>query len=647
MNNLPLIFGITMMLCLPARRLSGQEAFICRGNYYLAITDGPALTSVYEVVIHSGTGTVVFDPLPAGSSGADLNGMGYRYSDNYIYGVNAETLELYRVGKDGVAHSLWMLEPNRYLRYVAGDVSPDGRYLVLVGNNSFQDVALVFIDLDSPVYEYRELQLSGPDVRCADIAFDPIDGRLYGFDGIHHRLVTYDINTGEVRSDLPPTSEALLMGGLFFDPFGNLYGYGAIPGENAQKAFYSIDKSTGAVKRETAGPPASRNDGCSCPYTVALRETIEPVEVIPCTEVPVTIEIANISKEPQKGLRLEQNFPESFTIIDIDNPLDGKLTAGGPGAHFFTLDDLSVPLGRHEIIITVELPFNARGAYEFQATLSGLPESLGEVTLSDNPLTLVQQDPTVLNVGELVVNFSEVDTQICSGESIVLDPAIPGASYLWSDGSTEPTFTVTQEGTYSVTVSTGCETVEENLTVNGIGLQLDLGPDLQVELGESVRLHPEVTPSTEGLAYSWTSSASPVTCADCFEPFIEPLSDTWYSLTATDTAGCFVKDSVLVKVIRDRSVFIPNAFSPNGDGINDHFYLQSKRNEMVLDFKVVDRWGNLLFENANFYTNDLSQGWDGRFQGKPLNNGVFYYLASIRFLDGEVTELRGEVEIVR
>jgi len=639
--------GMALLFLFHACLLPAQESFICRDNYYLALTDGAVLTTVYEVMVDPGSGNVVFDALSEGTSGADLNGLGYRYTDNFIYGVNAETLELYRVGKDGMAQSLGILEPNRYLRYVGGDVSPDGRYLVLVGNNSFHDVALAFIDLDSPNYDYRELRLNGPEVRSADIAFDPADGILYGFDAIQHRLVTYDVNTGEVKTNFPSTDEAILMGGLFFDSFGHLFGYGVVPGENAQKAFFSIDKETGAVKRETTGPPASRNDGCSCPYTVGLRETVDAAEVIPCTEVPIRIEIANASKDLQKGLRLEQRFPESFRIVDIDTPLEGELSAGGPGSYFFTLQDLTVPLGRHEIIITVELPSDTEGDYELQATLSGLPVTLGEVTLSDNPTTLVQQDPTLLSVGKLSVNFTEVETQICSGKPIVLDPGVPGASYRWSDGSTEPTLSVTQPGAYTVTVSTGCETVEETITVDGIGLELNLGPDRQVELGASLKLRPETTSRTEELTYLWSSSAGEVSCPDCFELLAEPRSDTWYHLTATDTAGCFVKDSVFVQVIKDRRVFLPNAFSPNGDGINDHFYLQSKRTETVLDFKVFDRWGNLLFENSGFYTNDLSQGWDGRFRGKALPGGVYYFAASIRFLDKEVERLIGEVEIVK
>lgn len=640
-------FAMTFMTCLLAWCLHAQGPFICQGNYYLALTDGTAFTKVYEVEIDTSTGSVVFDPLSSGTSGADLNAIGYRYSDNYIYGINSADFALYRVGTDGLIDTLYSFGADPYLQYVAGDVSPDGRFLVVVGTSSFQDEVLIFIDLDSPEYEYTELWLSGLDVRSADIAFDPTDGQLYGFDGIHQHLVLYDITTGEVTSDFPTTSEALLMGGLFFDPFGNLYGYGLVPGENAQQAFFSIDKNTGVVTLESTGPPASRNDGCSCPYTVALTETVDTIDVVSCTEVPITIEIANTSKMEQSDLRLEQSFPESFEIVSMNNPLESTLVDGGPGTNFFILDGLNLPLGQHQITITVALAPEALGTYAFQATLSGLPERLGGSTVSDNPLTLIERDSTILNVGELEVDFSQINNLICSGEGLVLDPGITGASYVWSDGSTEPTLTVTQGGTYAVTISSACETVEETITVDGIGFELDLGPDLQIELGESLTLRPNIVPSSEGLTYSWTSSAAPLSCMSCFEPEVNPYFDTRYYLTATDAAGCSVMDSVLVEVIKNRKVYAPNAFSPNGDGINDYFYLQSEQPETVLNFQVFNRWGDLVFESANIPTNEPSQGWDGRFRGKPLNNGVYFYLATIRFLDGEVVEFQGMVEVVR
>ena len=89
---------ITAIICLMSWHLQAQGPFICEGNYYLALTNGTAFTTVYEVEIDTSTGDIVFDALSSGTSGGDLNAIGYRYSDNYIYGINSDDFALYRVG---------------------------------------------------------------------------------------------------------------------------------------------------------------------------------------------------------------------------------------------------------------------------------------------------------------------------------------------------------------------------------------------------------------------------------------------------------------------------------------------------------------------------------------------------------------------
>lgn len=646
MRRLYLHLGPLLSLWILSFAIQAQESFVCQGDFYLAITDGAVHTTVYTVGIDSDFGTVDFQPLNLTTTGKDLNAMGFRSVDNFIYGVDSGSLDVYRVGKDGIAQTVSELYSDPYLQYVAGDITPDGRYLVVIGTSSFHDEVVGFIDLDSPTYEYTEIWLEGPDVRSADVAFDPIDGTLYGFDGINHRLVTYDIQTGEIKADYPPTDQSLLMGGLFFDAFGKLFGYGLAPGENVQQAFYSIDKETGVVELETVGPPASRNDGCSCPYTLGLQVSVETIEALPCTTIPIKFEIANTTGITQNNLRLEQVFPESFVIKNIESPLEGVLTGGGNNSNFFTLESLSIPIGLHELIVDVELTGEASGTYAFQAELSGLPGTLGYVLLSDNPRTLVKMDSTVIKVGELVLDYSRISTQICSPEGLELDPGVPGASYVWGDGSTEPTYKVTSAGNYAVTISTTCQTIETNIQVDGVGFEVELGPDQQVELGDAVYLQAAVSPSPGGSSYTWTSSTGNISCTSCTELTESPNADTWYYLTVTDPDGCSARDSLLVEVINDRNVFIPTAFSPNGDGINDQFFIHSRRPAEIVSLQIFDRWGNLLFQNENTSTNDPIYGWDGRSRGRPMNDGVFFYLARLRFLDEQEVEYKGELVLL-
>lgn len=625
-----------------------QEPFVCQGNFYIALGNASTNSTVYEVSIDDITNNVVFDPLTAGTSGADLNAMGYRRVDNFIYAINPFNFELYRIGSNGVAVSLGFLNDlNFSLIYIAGDITPDGRYLVVIGSSNNQDREMAFIDLSSPNYDVTTKPLSGLSANCADIAFDPITNILYGFDTNNRRLTIYDINSGEISSGFPSTISAGLMGGIFFDAFGNLYGYGRQTGFNFQHTFFAIDKESGSVTPLTTGPNAVRNDGCSCPYNIALREWATIPETVPCIEIPFILEIANTSGEAWSDLILEQTFSSDLIITDIQNPLGGTLTSGGPGTNFFIIEDLSIPLGITTITITVEASLGAEGLNEGQASLSGLPEILGEVAISDNPATITEDDPARVNIIPLEIDFSMVNTFFCEGEIITLSPSLPGADYLWTDGSTEPVFTINEEGTYGVTVTSGCEVAEETITTEQIDLQVELPECIIIELGDSVQLRPNIFPSVEGLTYAWNSISEQAFCKTCQTPFVRPFFDEWFYFEVANNSGCSAVDSVLVKVNKNRAIYFPNAFSPNNDGINDFFFPQSKNDQEVLFLRIFDRWGNLLFEQDHFSTNDRSRGWDGSTRGKTLNPGVFVYLATIRYLDSVEMAFSGDITLVK
>ena len=101
-------------------------------------------------------------------------------------------------------------------------------------------------------------------------------------------------------------------------------------------------------------------------------------------------------------------------------------------------------------------------------------------------------------------------------------------------------------------------------------------------------------------------------------------------------------------VNKPRNIFIPNAFSPNGDGFNDLFFpFGDKSAELVTYFKIFDRWGELVYETKNVNLNDSTAGWDGRMGGKAMNPGVFVYIIEIQFIDGVVKLFKGDVTILK
>jgi gliding motility-associated-like protein len=100
-------------------------------------------------------------------------------------------------------------------------------------------------------------------------------------------------------------------------------------------------------------------------------------------------------------------------------------------------------------------------------------------------------------------------------------------------------------------------------------------------------------------------------------------------------------------VIVPRIIFIPNIFSPNGDGINDQFTISGRFNLIkIASLKIYDRWGNQLFERLDMTPGDLDDGWDGNFKGEPMQPGVYVFVAELDYEDISET-VSGSITLVR
>jgi|GEM_PF-2521997 len=206
-------------------------------------------------------------------------------------------------------------------------------------------------------------------------------------------------------------------------------------------------------------------------------------------------------------------------------------------------------------------------------------------------------------------------------------------------------------GPYHLTVtdSLGC-TLQKNylitepdsiwLNVQDDSIDLKLGADTILFIDHNLGL-----PS-----FTW-SPPTWLDCADCPEPLARPFDDVTYLLTMTDANGCTVTDRVAVQVEKDRTIFIPNTFTPNQDGRNDVFRIRVgvKSVEQVNIFQVTDRWGEVVFEAKNFDPTTLNSAdaWDGKFRGELLPPDNYYYAAHIRYVDGVEQLFEGNITLIR
>lgn len=628
--------------------LYSQVPFECNGNFFLSLTDN-GQSQFYTLEIDQATGGVTFNPLGA-TSGFRINGVGYRSTDNLIYGVSpVNSQSLYQIDATGTVFDLGLLSGLSTPPYYAGDVTPDGDFLCLLGNGG---AVFSTVNLASGNFETTNTSLSttsGRDVFCTDMSFDPLTGEIYSFDAIQQRLVKINLTNNTIEDEIFPTTNAADgIGALFFDSFGSLWGYGNSPGVNDARNLYQINIQTGSVVVRENGPPSPGKDGCSCPYNIQMQKTVSPPAAVSCSEVSYQFLIANLSGNAQTGIDFLDELPTGMRITEItQNPYVGNVVSG-VGTDELRIEDMVITPGIDSIVIKVFLDNNLEGIYKNQAKLSGLPQRLGGETLSDDPQTLIRPDSTSLMVEPLSVIFNNSELPLCPGDTLWLSPISNGSNFSWSTGETTSEIFITAGGNYSVTVTNNCEMSVDEILITQASQALDLGDDQTISLGEELILRPQYV-GFNNPVFSWTADLpSADLCADCPRPVVQPLFTTVYKLEMQDSlATCSIADSIVVTVTKDREVFAPNAFSPNGDGLNDFFTLYAKGPVVIKRLEIFNRWGALVFLVEGVDTSHEQLGWDGFFKNKRMNTGVYVWQAELEFLDGVVERKFGDILLIR
>ncbi len=181
-------------------------------------------------------------------------------------------------------------------------------------------------------------------------------------------------------------------------------------------------------------------------------------------------------------------------------------------------------------------------------------------------------------------------------------------------------------------------------------LSLVTTADTLIHFGDNVKLFAGAdTPSvTQSVNWKAMRDSVTLTCEKCAVTSADPRTSTMFRVMVMDTFGCMAQRDIVVKVDKNRRVFAPTSFSPNGDGENDSFTLfTGTGTRRVIIFQIFNRWGNLLFSKDNYVTNDEKTGWDGTMKGATQLSDVYFWLAQIEFDDGEIETLMGDVTLIR
>lgn len=257
-------------------------------------------------------------------------------------------------------------------------------------------------------------------------------------------------------------------------------------------------------------------------------------------------------------------------------------------------------------------------------------------------------------IPRLHLNVSPADS-ICIGESTQL-VASGAAGYSWSPATSlsnttisNPVASPTNTIVYRVVGYDGfnCFTDTAYITVAvGQYPKVDLGPDLVLSTGT---LYPLASSITNGPIRNWLwTPATDLSCTTCPLPFANIKKDIAYSVKVTTPYGCIASDTIQIKTFcAESQVFIPNAFTPDGDGVNDVFMVRAKGIVSVKSLRIFNRWGEVVFEKDNFPPNNSSYGWRGTVKGVVSGPEVYVYTAEVICENGSVYSYKGNVSILK
>ena len=224
---------------------------------------------------------------------------------------------------------------------------------------------------------------------------------------------------------------------------------------------------------------------------------------------------------------------------------------------------------------------------------------------------------------------------------------VPGYTFSLSNGASNSSgiFSGLVAGNYTVTITdaNNCSTTHNINITQPDSFVISVSPaQSTVKMGDTLHLHATAN-QPDSVTYSWTPSLG-LSCNGCADPVFSSNYSTVYNITGTSANGCDAVYSIEVTVIPDYNLFIPNVFTPNGDGKNDVWQIFGDMHTIKqFTAKVFDRWGEKVYEGR-----DVNAGWDGTFKGSPAPLGVYTYEISIVWLDNRSDDhLTGSITLLR
>jgi len=322
-----------------------------------------------------------------------------------------------------------------------------------------------------------------------------------------------------------------------------------------------------------------------------------------------------------------------------------NLTCNGENNGTITI---SVNGGQSPYQYSIDNGANYTGNQYDSYTFAGLAPGTYPILVMDDRLCFT--DVSSVEITEPDALEIEVETDAtCTGledGGIDITPSggTPGYTYFWNTQQMTEDIDQLAAGTYSVTVTdnNACTHTSEIEVpeYTPISVQIN-GAPLTIELGDSTTLTGNVQ-ATQGYTFEWSPTTG-LSNSNILTPIAKPDQTTVYTLTVTSDEGCIYTSDVTITVNEPRELIaIPSAFTPNDDGENDEFkvFIQGRDYEFE-EFYVFNRWGEQVF-----FTDNESQGWNGKYKDEDQPVGTYVYLVKYR-IQGTLTNKGGDVTLLR
>ncbi len=412
----------------------------------------------------------------------------------------------------------------------------------------------------------------------------------------------------------------------------------------------SVINNVAFVPLNTNTYTVTGTDANNCSNTSSIQIVVHPLPTISiivspndtiCAGAPVTLTATgastyNWNSGVQNGIAFVPNTSTLYTVVGTD--IHNCTSSNSQQIQVNPLPIVNLGLDTNlcqgqSIVLNA---FNPSSTYTWQngssnATFTANQTGWYWVIVNQNNCKV--SDTIAITVNNYPNAYLGQDTSICEGTSIVLDVTCPGCTYVWQDNSVQSTLQVSQTAAYSVTVThIGCSS-SDTIQVTQLPLPIfSLGNDTSICKEDEIKLN-VYRPFA---SYAWQDNSTKSTYT------INDIGLYWVDVSV---GPCTFRDDIQITPSSNCNcpVFVPNAFSPNGDGHNDEFRLLHTDNIELIRFNIYNRYGELVFT-----TDYPGSAWDGKYKGVDAEIGNYYYLVQYRCgYNAKETLLKGDLTLLR